>query len=192
MTEASYQRNLMLGVTGGETLTCQLAALDRVSQSHEISTDTYRAYDCLQGNYERLTESGDLDPVGKWPNQLTPAWNAVNQMWSRELGARSYRAVKWRYAETASQLAGLLDAYFEKQCRIAISIEAGDLFHHSLGLIPAGEDRFLTRGTWSLFEEDEAVAATVLFDQMHHQPEIYEFDGQQFSELHNVMILPPE
>lgn len=188
MSEASYQQNVLRGVTGFQTETCLPASHDRISHASGIHPSTYEEYHRLVTAY--VEQCGDNALYV--PPEIVRRYQEVVVAYHSELGVRSPRNVVYGREDTEAGLRRRLAKLSLGGFRIAVLSQDDGL--HSVGVTQVEADWYDVRSTSSPFNEGEPVHVSKIYhylDRSHRVRKRAQNGKNTFKEA-NLIALPPE
>ena len=186
MSERSYQRNLELQVTGRHTDTCLLAAYDRISKRHEISTETYITYNELA--YDQY-EASQANP-GLINNTLRQRYADMRVRFRKELGVETSKNIVETRVDTPEYLRQALSHLAIGGFRTAVYLELEGL--HAVGVIQVDDEHYDIKSTKSPFP-DEPVTVDDIYGKLdRYQRTRRRPNARKTQKAVNIVALPPE
>jgi len=185
MSEESYQRNVLRGVTGPETGTCLLASFDRLSPHTAIRPQTYDAYDRLRHAY---VEAG-CEASGITVSDVSSQMKRLMATAIRELGVPTQKNVVRTRAKNADQLDMKLQKLARGGFRTCVYLDVGGL--HAVGVEEVSEGIYDTKSTWTPIRSQATVED--IFAYLDQSPRLRSRpNAHHTTPIINIFALPPE
>lgn len=187
MSIASYRRNVELGVTGPDTMTCWSASLEQLFPRGELAPEQHIEYQ------EMAVEYNQMSPIEQYI--AIPRFEQLFNRFAGKLGRLSIENCIFRQPQNAQTFARFLNFYVVRGFRVLLELDLGDQWH-AVGVKPTpyhGEYKLVS--TWLTDDLIGIVTPRQLFPLLvptneFDVPSKYWRDESPFDSS-NVLAMPP-
>jgi len=189
--EDSYQANLLRGVTGPHTNTCEVAAFELLSPHTTVSPKTHEAHECRQQVVARLSDSvhaGELAPGDR--TRLLASSSQALHAFCGDFEVPPTDILRTRVC-TANELNRTLGRLSAANRRTALVLDVGSSLH-AVGVTAVHADFCGLTSTWTPFSDGSLVHMDEIFPLLNQKPNVFTQVASGASTVTNVISLPPE
>lgn len=187
MSESSYRQNVKKGVTGRYLPTCFPAALERISDCHQLNPEIYQTYKSFVSWFPE-----DEPRISR---VLNPSYKEMITQIVWELGELTCDDVEFYAVDNFKEFTSTVRALVRRECRIVLDVEESfgwnDESVHALGLLPTEHpDYFKLVSNHTPASLQGLVSLETIYNQLSF-PDEPSRQRYPFADA-NITALPPE